>query len=100
MHTSVKTNNSLEKIYAVIFQREVKVVVIMTEMSKTEIRKFLMQDTLTGKLATLKKNRSPHVVPIWFILDDNNNNNSSSRDRVGDIIFTTDSTSVKVVETE
>jgi nitroimidazol reductase NimA-like FMN-containing flavoprotein (pyridoxamine 5'-phosphate oxidase superfamily) len=58
----------------------------MTEMSKTEIRKFLMQDTLTGKLATVKKDRSPHVVPIWFILDDNNN--SSSRGRVGDLIFT------------
>ena len=57
----------------------------MTEMSKTEIRKFLMQDTLTGKLATVKKDRSPQVVPIWFILDDNNN--SSSRGR-GDLIFT------------
>ena len=66
----------------------------MTEMSKKEIRKFLMQDTLTGKLATVKKDRSPHVVPIWFVLDDNNNN-SSNRGRAGDIIFTTDNTSVK-----
>jgi PPOX class probable F420-dependent enzyme len=62
-------------------------------MSKREIRKFLMQDTLTGKLATVKNDRSPHVVPIWFVLDDNNN--SSSRGRAGDIIFTTDNTSVK-----
>jgi nitroimidazol reductase NimA-like FMN-containing flavoprotein (pyridoxamine 5'-phosphate oxidase superfamily) len=64
----------------------------MTEMSKKEIRKFLMQDTFTEKLATVKKDRSPHVVPIWFVLDDYN----SSRGRVGDIIFTTDNTSVKV----
>ena len=56
-------------------------------MSKKEIRKFLMQDTLTGKLATVKKDGSPHVVPIWFILDDIDNSD--------DIIFTTGSTSVK-----
>ena len=60
-------------------------------MSKKEIKRFLMQGTLTGKLATVKKDGSSHVVPIWFILDhvvvhDNNS---------GDIIFTTGSTSVK-----
>ena len=60
-------------------------------MSKKEIRKFLMQGTLTGKLATVKKDGSPHVVPIWFILDDSTDNNNSS----GDIIFTTNSMSVK-----
>jgi PPOX class probable F420-dependent enzyme len=63
----------------------------MTEMSKKEIRKFLMQGSLTGKLATIKKDGGSHVVPIWFVLDDDN----SSRGRVGDIIFTTDNTSVK-----
>jgi nitroimidazol reductase NimA-like FMN-containing flavoprotein (pyridoxamine 5'-phosphate oxidase superfamily) len=62
----------------------------MTEMSKKEIRKFLMQGTLTGKLATIKKDGGSHVVPIWFVLDDDNN-----RDRVGDIIFTINNTSVK-----
>jgi PPOX class probable F420-dependent enzyme len=62
----------------------------MTEMSKKEIRNFLMQGTLTGKLATVKRDGSPHVVPIWFILDDSSDNNSS-----GDIIFTTSSMSVK-----
>jgi nitroimidazol reductase NimA-like FMN-containing flavoprotein (pyridoxamine 5'-phosphate oxidase superfamily) len=50
-----------------------------------------MQGTFTGKLATIKKDGSPHVVPIWFVLNDDNN----SRGRVGDIIFTTDNTSVK-----
>jgi PPOX class probable F420-dependent enzyme len=59
----------------------------MAEMSKKEIRKFLMQDTLTGKLATVKKDGSPHVVPIWFIIDDIDNSD--------DIIFTTGGTSVK-----
>jgi nitroimidazol reductase NimA-like FMN-containing flavoprotein (pyridoxamine 5'-phosphate oxidase superfamily) len=39
-------------------------------MSTKEIRKFLLQGTLTGKLATVKKDGSPHVVPIWFILGD------------------------------
>lgn len=60
---------------------------IMTEMSKKEIRAFLMQGTLTGKLATVKKDGSPHLVPIWFILDDNNDKSN--------IIFTTSVTSVK-----
>jgi PPOX class probable F420-dependent enzyme len=62
----------------------------MTEMSKAEIGRFLMQGTFTGKLATVKKDGSSHVVPIWFVLDDGN-----SRGRVGDIIFTTYSASVK-----
>jgi PPOX class probable F420-dependent enzyme len=57
-------------------------------MSKKEISKFLVQGTLTGKLATVKKDGSPHVVPIWFTVDDDNN-------RKGDIIFTTNSISVK-----
>src|SRR5919198_4915633 len=63
----------------------------MTEMSKAEIGRFLMRGTFTGKLATVKKDGSSHVVPIWFVLDDNSN----SRGKIGNIIFTTDSTSVK-----
>jgi PPOX class probable F420-dependent enzyme len=51
-----------------------------------------MQGTFTGKLATVRKDGSSHVVPIWFVLD---NENSRRRSRVGNIIFTTDSTSVK-----
>ena len=69
----------------------------MTEMSKAEIGRFLMQGTFTGKLATVKKDGSSHVVPIWFVLD-NRNNNSSSRGggKIGrDIILTTSDTSVK-----
>ena len=41
----------------------------MTEMSKEEIARFVMQDTLTGKLATVRIDGSSHVVPIWFVLD-------------------------------
>jgi PPOX class probable F420-dependent enzyme len=63
----------------------------MTEMSNAEIRRFLMQGTFTGKLATTKKDGSSHIVPIWFVLADSN---SRSR-RVGDIIFTTGSASAK-----
>jgi PPOX class probable F420-dependent enzyme len=64
----------------------------MTEMSKEEVARFVMQDTLTGKLATVRIDGSSHVVPIWFVLD---NENSKRRRRIGDIIFTTDSTSAK-----
>lgn len=59
-------------------------------MSKAEIARFLMQGTFTGKLATVKKDGSSHVVPIWFVLD-----NRNSRDKIGDIILTTGDTSVK-----
>jgi|SRR5206468_9718731 len=63
----------------------------MTEMSNKEIKRFLMKGTFTGKLATVKEDGSPHVVPIWFILDDNTNN----KRKVGDIILTTGNTSIK-----
>jgi PPOX class probable F420-dependent enzyme len=63
----------------------------MAEMSKKEIRKFLMKGTFTGKLATIKKDGSSHIVPIWFVLDRGNKKSSKG----DDIIFTTNSTSVK-----
>jgi PPOX class probable F420-dependent enzyme len=62
----------------------------MTEMSKADIARFLMRDTFTGKLATVKKDGSSHVVPIWFVLD-----KGKGRNKVGNIIFTTGDTSVK-----
>ena len=61
----------------------------MAEMSKEEIARFVMQGTFTGKLATVRKDGSSHVVPIWFVLDNENSK------RIGNIIFTTYSTSVK-----
>jgi len=65
----------------------------MTEMSKEEIARFVMQGTFTGKLATVRIDRSSHVVPIWFVLD--NYENSKRRSKIGNIIFTTYRTSVK-----
>lgn len=55
----------------------------MTEMSKAETRRFVMQGTFTGKLATVKKDGSSHVVPVWFVMD-----NTNSKPGGGDIIFT------------
>ena len=62
----------------------------MTEMTKREIRKFLMHGTFTGKLATINEDGSSHIVPIWYILE----NHNKSR-RAEDIIFTTNGKSVK-----
>jgi PPOX class probable F420-dependent enzyme len=62
----------------------------MPEMSQREIRRFLMNGTYTAKLATVKKDGSSHVVPIWFVLD-----RSKKSARLFDIVFTTGSTSVK-----
>jgi PPOX class probable F420-dependent enzyme len=56
----------------------------MPEMSKDEIRSFLLQGTFTGKLGTINKNGTPHIVPIWFTLDHEDN-----------IIFNTGSKSIK-----
>lgn len=53
-------------------------------MTKNEIRKFLLQGTLTGKLGTINEDGRPHVVPIWYTLDEHEN-----------IIFNTGGDSVK-----
>ena len=53
-------------------------------MTKDEIRNFLLQGTFTGKLGTINKNGTPHIVPIWFTLDKEDN-----------ILFNTDNKSVK-----
>ena len=60
-------------------------------MSKREIKKFLMQGTLTGKLSTVKKDKSPHIVPVWFVLDESRNKVR----RLGDIVFMTGVDSLK-----
>lgn len=55
-----------------------------------------MQGTFTGKLATVKKDGSSHIVPIWFVLDGGNKSGGGRRkEEDDDIIFTTDGTSVK-----
>jgi PPOX class probable F420-dependent enzyme len=71
----------------------------MAEMSEKEIRRFLMQGTFTGKLATVKKDGSSHIAPIWFVLDASNKNGNGDR-KDGDIIFTTNGSSVKAKNIE
>jgi PPOX class probable F420-dependent enzyme len=39
------------------------------QMSTDELDRFLSAGTRTGKLATMRADGSPHVAPIWFILD-------------------------------
>jgi PPOX class probable F420-dependent enzyme len=56
----------------------------MTSMSKDELSTFLKQGTFTAKLATVNEDGSPHVVPLWFILDSESN-----------IIFGTETRSIK-----
>jgi PPOX class probable F420-dependent enzyme len=63
---------------------------VMTDMSKAEVARFLMHGTFTGKLATVKKDGSPHVVPIWFVVK-----NGKGRGKAWHIIFTTGDTSIK-----
>jgi len=53
-------------------------------MNQNEIKEFLMRGTYTAKLGTINKDGSPHITPIWFILDENDH-----------IIFTTHFKSLK-----
>ncbi len=52
-------------------------------MKPDETRAFLLDGTRTGKLASLMRDGSPHVIPIWFLLDGD------------DPVFTTAADSVK-----
>jgi hypothetical protein len=54
----------------------------MEEMSREEWHAFVRQGTRTGKLAVTRADGSPHVKPIWFVLDDD------------DFVFNTSETSV------
>lgn len=56
----------------------------MREMAPDEIRDFLTTGTRTGKLAVVRRDGSPMVVPIWFGLDDD-----------GTLVFTTWHTTIK-----
>ena len=55
----------------------------MRAMRPDEIRDFLLSGTRTGKLATVRADGRPHVVPIWFTLRDD------------DVVFNTHESSVK-----
>ena len=45
----------------------------MPDMTKKEIRNFLLQGTFTGKLGTINKNGTSHIVPIWYTVDNEDN---------------------------
>lgn len=54
-------------------------------MTEAEVREFLMSDPPhTGKLATTRKDGSPHVAPVWYVLADD-----------GDILFNTGAQTLK-----
>ncbi|WP_280695737.1 PPOX class F420-dependent oxidoreductase [Kitasatospora sp. GP82] len=55
----------------------------MPRMTEPEWRDFLSAGTRTAKLATTKADGSPHVAPIWFLLDG------------GDLVFNTGRDTVK-----
>jgi PPOX class probable F420-dependent enzyme len=56
----------------------------MREMSRDEIRRFLTTGTRTGKIAVVRSDGSPMVVPVWFAVDDD-----------GSLVFTTWHTTIK-----
>ncbi|GAA4415474.1 PPOX class F420-dependent oxidoreductase [Actinokineospora soli] len=59
----------------------------MHKMARDEWLPYLLTGTRTGKLATVRADGSPHVVPVWFLVD-----TAGDGDHV---VFTTGKTSVK-----
>jgi PPOX class probable F420-dependent enzyme len=55
----------------------------MAAMTPDECRAFLSEGTRTGKLATVRRDGRPHVMPIWFVLDGD------------DVLFSTGTKTVK-----
>ncbi|MGW3422404.1 PPOX class F420-dependent oxidoreductase [Streptomyces phaeochromogenes] len=53
------------------------------KMTDEEWRAFVSNGTRTGKLSTVRADGSPHVAPIWFLLDGD------------DLVFNTAKTTVK-----
>lgn len=56
-------------------------------MERAEWLPFVMQGTRTGKLAVARKDGTPHVAPVWFLID--------TQDGVDRIIFNTSSRTIK-----
>ncbi|AXG82042.1 PPOX class F420-dependent oxidoreductase [Streptomyces paludis] len=40
-----------------------------TNMSKDEWHAFVSEGTRTGKLCTVRADGSPHIAPVWFVMD-------------------------------
>ncbi|MFF0200249.1 PPOX class F420-dependent oxidoreductase [Streptomyces sp. NPDC005017] len=53
------------------------------KMTDEEWRAFVSDGTRTGKLSTVRADGSPHVAPVWFVLDGH------------DLVFTTGKDTVK-----
>lgn len=56
----------------------------MRTLDAEQIRAFLCEGTRTAKLAVVRKDGSPLVTPVWFLVDDD-----------GTIVFTTGKRTVK-----
>lgn len=52
-------------------------------MTDEQRRAFLREGARTAKLATVRRDGRPHVVPVWFVMDGD------------DVLFTTGETTVK-----
>jgi PPOX class probable F420-dependent enzyme len=59
----------------------------MYTMSRDQWWEFASSGTKTGKVAVVRANGAPHVVPIWFVLD--------SRDGEDYVIFNTGTDTLK-----
>jgi PPOX class probable F420-dependent enzyme len=59
----------------------------MYQMDRDEWLAFVLHGTRTGKLAVVRKDGSPHVAPIWFLVD--------ATDDGDFLVFTSDGSSVK-----
>jgi PPOX class probable F420-dependent enzyme len=59
----------------------------MHHMERDEWLAFVMHGTRTGKLATVREDGSPHVAPIWFLVD--------AADDGDHLVFTTGADTVK-----
>jgi PPOX class probable F420-dependent enzyme len=59
----------------------------MYHMERDEWLAFVMHGTRTGKLAVVRKDGSPHVAPVWFLVD--------TTDEGDFLVFTSDGSSVK-----
>ena len=56
----------------------------MRALSDDEIQDFLLEGTRTAKLAVVRKDGSPFVTPVWFLLDGD-----------GSVVFETERRSLK-----
>ena len=43
----------------------------MEQMSEAEWQSFIQSGTKTGKVSTIRKDGSPHCVPVWFVFANN-----------------------------